>query len=166
MYQGELADGLEPPSHNSPLTADPEFFPYPLMHTKAYVDDEQHARPPWIDPKYAYDYLAFFERPRLPPTWMDPEMFVEMAKLHPRITRILETCYRRNNQKLGRKELPELLDRVLEVGYIPYLRNRFAQFRWIFVQWLMGNYAETRLIAESKAKERKSRKQTSSTRKH
>lgn len=158
MQSGGSPHGLEPPSHNSPLAADPEFFPYPLMQTRAYVDEEGTVQPPWIDVKYGYDYLEYFERSKLPPTWMDPETFVELAKLHPSIQRILETCWRRNNQRLGRKNLPELLNRVLEIGYIPYLRRQFERFQWIFVQWLMSNYAECRLAEEAKKTGRRKRR--------
>ena len=140
-----------PPNHRVQPFAD-NITPYPLLHTET-----AESLPAFVDARYKYDYLAYFDRPMLPPTWMDPELFARMCKHDPRVKAELIRAFKRNKRGPAIKALLPALDAVMEEKYLVYLLEQFAKCREVFAQWLLANYADWKLLHDEKAKTKRTR---------
>ena len=148
-------DGMDPPCHNMPLTVH-ELTPYPLMRATIESkggDGYVHA---FVDEEYGLGYIYYSDRPKLAPTWMDPEMFAKMCQADSKIVDILAKCFKANSRTMGDKLLPPELDRIMEEQYLPYVLENFERVKWIFAQWLVRNYAQ---VIQDWQREKKEKKQ-------
>lgn len=152
VYIGMDPYGLDPPAHNCPLVASPELFPYPLMSLECDREEKADGTLPFVDPSYGYDHLNYREKPKLPPTWMDPEIFVKMCKADPRVKEVIARAYHRNNRAIGEQRLDPLLDDILTEEYLPYVLTNFSRVKKLISQWLIGNYARLTLDHEAAEK--------------
>ena len=131
-------------------------FPYPLLHAEFRTD--AGTQPAFVDGRYRYDYLQYYDRPKLPPSWMDPELFAKMCKNSPEVQKVLARAFRSNKRAPAIRALLPLLDEILAEEYLDYLFKQFEKRREIFAEWLIANYAEGRLIEEEKRKSKKARR--------
>ncbi len=151
-YLNEDAQSLDPPNQLVQATVS-KLFPYPLLH--AMRSTETGHAPAFVHEAYGADYVEYTNKPRLPPTWMDPQLFAWMCQQDPQVKTILSRAYAKNRRGPALKALVPLLDGIFEEQYLVRLLQQFAEVRGIFAQWLIANHTQRELNRERLAKEKK-----------
>lgn len=76
-----------------------------------------------------------------PPTWMDPQLFIELASQDPDVQRVLRVAFRKNDPA-GWKHLIKHLQRVFDEQYLPYVCARFdEEAAPLLARWLLSAFA-------------------------
>ena len=155
VYAGDHCSGMTPPNHMVQFTQH-ELFPYPLMHAEIRTDNGNV--PAFVDQRYGYDYLAYLEKPKMPPTWMDPQLLCEMALKDKRIVQVLLKAFKTNRRKPALKALPPLLDEIMSDKYLVYVLEEFAKRRQLLAEWLIGHFADRVLDRKTQEEMKKMKK--------
>lgn len=164
IEKDEFVDSMDPPNHNVPLSPSSgeevkrlRLAPssqWPIMQLLGTRDDElfgifvaeEHGNEHW------HHWTAH------PPSWMDPELFVRMAKESPEVQAVLEQAIEKNDRNAWKKLLP-LLDQVFEEQYLPYVFEQFlGNARDLLAQWLLRNAAFEATAPDSPRKQKRKRK--------
>jgi len=83
-----------------------------------------------------------------PPTWMDPQLFVELALADERVQKILQICYKKNDPTAWKRLLP-LFQEVMDEQYLPMMLERFDETAApLLAQWLIRHHAQQQLDAK------------------
>lgn len=158
----EHLDGLDPPNHlvgrsrseagkpdwSGQLIedADPEerkrWWPMVMLRSEK---EEGGLTGTFIDPRYGADH--WYEWADHPPTWMDPEVFADMAVDDPEVVKILTACWEKKTRKYE-KLLPKHLQRVFEEKYLPYMLERFEHAKQLIGHYLTARWADGEIQKE------------------
>lgn len=141
VTMGEHAACMDPPNHNKPLLTS-KLSPYPLLHLEV-VDDEGRQYNPFVLAEYGSDYLALHDKPRSPPTWMDPHLFVNLAAEDPRIKELIDKGIKRDLFDPAVKQIAHEMERIVE-DYIVFLIEQMPRVAPLLAQWLLLHVAEVR----------------------
>jgi hypothetical protein len=155
VYIGESPNSMPPPNHLLQFSVS-ELFPYPLMHAMQHTDTGN--APAFVDGRYEYDYLTYLDKPKLPPTWMDPQLFIAMCRKDPRVQAICARAYKQNRRKPALKALLPLLDEIFTDQYLVYVLKAFESRKEIFTHYLLGNHADKILLRQTREEVKKLRK--------
>lgn len=150
LHDGKFTAGFPPPNHLLPLGVlrlaqvqvdSMHKLRWPLSQAQSPEDAHQ---PLFIDPQHlgGGNYYSGNE----PPTWMDPHLLVQMAMRRPETTQLLERAFSANKLSRPLAELQELLRKVFEEDYMPYLFQHFWGFpSELIARWMLVTYADQRL---------------------
>ena len=158
LHAGTCVSWMERPNLLVPLEADdanPQAF-FPLLQLK-YVEageEDDETRPLFFDPCHGEGWEQWADRA---PTWMDPHKFAEMALQHKRLKSCLAYCFKNNTEKPAIRDMPEMLDEVME-DYLVYLLEMFEIAKPLLVQWLVRNYCYQQTDPAKTEKKRTPRK--------
>lgn len=147
-------DGLDCPNHMAPRalpdkpggdadTLSTHRFPLLHLHKPA----EKGAGSPggilFVDDVYGCVHWTDREAADIgdvPPTWMDPEIFVRMCLQDQTINDVIAGYIKQGNA--GKRSLLEgRVNQLLDEAYLPYLRQQFAQAAGVLCEWLVAHTA-------------------------
>lgn len=144
----EDADGMRPPNHNPVLELyrTPDKAPldsrrYPLL--RLMIPDSPGCGLP-KGPAFVaelHNLVKAVERDYdVPPTWMDPEVFIRMCKANPQV---MEAARRLAASKHPNKLQPlvEAMTLVFEENYLMYVSQQFDVVAPVVAEWLRAHVA-------------------------
>lgn len=158
LHTGEIVSGMPPPNHCVPLVSrDLASGRWPLLRIVSDDECPDELTGVFFDPRHGQGWWEWDDRA---PTWMDPNVFVDLCKQCPELMALLEECFRRNSEQPAAREGEDLLDEVME-NYLVYLLERFERVRPLLLQWLVRHhcYERTDPRARPPKKKRSRRKQ-------
>jgi len=151
IEKGEFVDSLDPPNHTVALDECSEQeiqemrisrgCRWPLM--KLQESSDGGLAGVFVDLIHGEEHWSAWSEH--PPSWMDPHLFVKMARDDPRVQDILQVAVKRNSRATWKKLVP-LLDEIFAEVYLPYVFQKFeGEARDLLAQWLVRQeaYRET-----------------------
>lgn len=157
LYSGECVDSMDRPNLLVPLESCDDipsrFFPLLKIILEDEDGDRDDACGLFFDPMHGPNWWEWHDRA---PTWMDPHLFVKMAEKHKRLQQCLAVCFKRNSERPAVKDMPEMLDEVME-EYLEYMLDRFELAKPLLVSWLVRNYCSKETNPSKQRKKRKKR---------
>lgn len=147
VEKGEFVDSLDPPNHMVGLDECTEKevqqmqvsrgMRWPLMKLQKTTDDGLAGV--FVDAAHGEAHWEAWAAH--PPSWMDPHLFVRMARKDSRVRGILESAVKRNSRSTWKKLAP-LLDEIFAEVYLPYMFRKFEnEARDLLAQWMIRQEA-------------------------
>jgi hypothetical protein len=115
-------------------------FPLLQIRARELPEDSRRSKMLFYGKQYGEPY-SDYPAELVPPTWMDPMLFVAMARHTITVPDILNEALASNNVKHGRRKLTEALRLVFEQIYLPYVVRMFDEALPFIAEWLVCNCA-------------------------
>lgn len=141
IHDGNMVSWMDRPNLLVPLEASddhPRAF-FPLLKLREADEEgglgQDHGL--FFDEMHGPGWFEWTDRA---PTFMDPHKFVAMAMEHPRVRGCLRVCHERNIMRPATRDMPEMLDAVME-EYLVYLLERFERVKPYLIEWMVKNHS-------------------------
>ena len=134
--QPEDLASLEIPNHRVAKIAD-SYSPWPLLTLKKIGGDREDYL--FVMPSYnEHSWPSDVEHP---PSWMDPELLIRMARKDPDVERLIEESQKKQS-KSPAKPLAEKLTEIFVNTYLPFVEQQFEKgCAAALADWLIANRA-------------------------
>lgn len=157
----EPIQGMNPPNHNIPLSMckDPAdcatgSHRYPMLHLAIpdSADCGLPSRPAFVAD--LHDRVKAVECGwEIPPTWMDPEVFIRMCKASEEVRALALSIATKNDRATIKKLIPALA-KVFEDQYLVFMLEEFDRIVPVIAEWLAASVRDRLERQEGKAKRR------------
>mgnify|MGYP000851861613 CR=1 FL=1 len=136
-----LYDAMPAPNHMMQfhlrkLAATPRSYPLTKLLLADGPESGQPACPAFVDPKYGLQHWSEREA-EVPPTWMDPEIFIRMVLTDPEAQRLADAQIARKDA-VSSKALAARLEEIFRDSYVKYAHERFSAVKSLIARWFIG----------------------------
>ena len=94
----------------------------------------------------------------MPPTWMDPEVFVRMALEQPAVVAAARKASKGENKAANRSAVRDQLEEVFGIHYLKYMFEQFTEVQDLIAQYVVSHVHDEDQHSPPKKKKRRKKK--------